>query len=210
MRERPPGRHFCLWKGRITPAHAGKTMDSTFSTSAMRDHPRACGKDLPRLGDSLPIQGSPPRMRERPSGEIVWAGKVRITPAHAGKTPEGLTHRTRDQDHPRACGKDSISRRRPSRSRGSPPRMRERRKLFRRSYRQKGITPAHAGKTFARRRNVQVGRDHPRACGKDVTRKGEYMVKVGSPPRMRERPSLRRFPIARDGITPAHAGKTWP
>ena len=76
--------------------------------------------------------------------------------------------------------------------------------------RRRRITPAHAGKSMAGRKNKRAAKDHPRPCGeKDNTRKYERNVQ-GSPPPMRgkERHLIRTGCMAR--ITPAHAGKSSP
>ena len=52
--------------GRITPAHAGKTVLRTASCSRRADHPRACGENLKESLNHLPPSGSPPRMRGKP------------------------------------------------------------------------------------------------------------------------------------------------
>ena len=48
----------------ITPAHAGRIGPPQILYDPMRDHPRACGKNLMSLISDTPGKGSPPRMRE--------------------------------------------------------------------------------------------------------------------------------------------------
>ena len=71
-----------------------------------------------------------------------------------------------------------------------------------------GITPAHAGKTFAGTDVARALGDHPRACGENRTALLKMHRHSGSPPRMRGK--LVQWPddIRDAGITPAHAGKT--
>ena len=91
---------------RITPAHAGKTLNARNVGTGQGDHPRACGKDEYGDLEAFRTLGSPPRMRERQSG-LSGAGRVGgITPAHAGKTQWILSVSFIFKDHPRACGKD--------------------------------------------------------------------------------------------------------
>ena len=71
---------------RITPAHAGKTLEGPRRGSRKKDHPRACGEN-----DAFPIFaphsiGSPPRMRGKLTHDNCRVYLPRITPAHAGKT----------------------------------------------------------------------------------------------------------------------------
>ena len=71
---------------RITPAHAGKTCPPLWYIYSIEDHPRACGENR-RLSVCLSsAQGSPPRMRGKPTRFEVSHERDRITPAHAGKT----------------------------------------------------------------------------------------------------------------------------
>ena len=71
-----------------------------------------------------------------------------------------------------------------------------------------GITPAHAGKSFAAKPHLTKGRDHPRTCGEKTGAPWRWLMVTGSPPHMRGKvvvscPALWLF-----GITPAHAGKS--
>jgi len=128
-------------------------------------------------------------MRERPS------------PGALPVRPEG--------DHPRACGKDRLSFLTAPSVGGSPPRMRERQIIIIKRQVRPGITPAHAGKTAIRRTYSILAQEHPRACGKDLRDKMGHPPHPGSPPRMRERRRISRRSYCQEGITPAHAGKTW-
>ena len=70
------------------------------------------------------------------------------------------------------------------------------------------ITPAHAGKTFRPLHSSRGFQDHPRACGENFTDVADAAGAVGSPPRMRGKPSAKIDVRKTVGITPAHAGKT--
>ena len=133
----------------------------------------------------------------------------RITPAHAGKTRSRPGRQERQQDHPRACGKDGYSTYLHSGPLGSPPRMRERRILGIIGDKSIGITPAHAGKTISRFKCRICLKDHPRACGKDLIFFWSFFNLLGSPPRMRERRQNLWRNWCPTRITPAHAGKTY-
>ena len=74
--------------------------------------------------------------------------------------------------------------------------------------RQDGITPAHAGKRLTRATRLMLKRDHPRACGEKFDEEGECKLQVGSPPRMRGKEGKFKADYDKDGITPAHAGKS--
>ena len=110
--------------GRITPAHAGKTVPPIVKSRHNKDHPRACGENCQPVTASLWITGSPPRMRGK---LICWAlthAASGITPAHAGKTFSSSCFFKLVQDHPRACGENTAYKSSSSYHLGSPPRMR--------------------------------------------------------------------------------------
>ena len=132
----------------ITPACAGKT--NCFDSSAVQlgDHPRVCGKNWSRVCIRYRRRGSPPRVREK----LVSGNKrlecYRITPACAGKTNRTPSHLRAVEDHPRVCGKNQTFRRFVDLDSGSPPRVREKRKVWGLEMQFFGITPACAGKTW--------------------------------------------------------------
>ena len=47
------------------------------------------------------------------------------------------------------------------------------------------ITPAHAGKSVLKTRDVNVKKDHPRTCGEKLSYDVPYNYITGSPPHMR-------------------------
>ena len=71
----------------ITPADAGKTRRDKSRGKNGRDHPRGCGENSFIWNMKQQGEGSPPRMRGKPSLRIGVSPLVRITPADAGKTP---------------------------------------------------------------------------------------------------------------------------
>ena len=149
-------------------------------------------------------------MRGKPADDQAVEVALGITPAHAGKTFSACSGSHPHRDHPRACGENTlVSKMRPP-SAGSPPRMRGKptHRLRRRAI--AGITPAHAGKTNSVTSAVTSWRDHPRACGENVSPSSKFFGLPGSPPRMRGKHE--RVPEHDLGrrITPAHAGKTYP
>ena len=193
----------------ITPAHAGKTQTGTPFGVFLRDHPRACGENIASVYMSRSRRGSPPRMRGKPSASVISFLLFRITPAHAGKTFVFSSWRQQQQDHPRACGENLGQLRFDTSILGSPPRMRGKPLEEVENCAETGITPAHAGKTNARYSRPCFRKDHPRACGENLSTRFLCCGSGGSPPRMRgklDSLSHNRVPTR---ITPAHAGKTY-
>ena len=192
----------------ITPARAGKTQPARDRQQRIPDHPRACGENLTNFCSTMEENGSPPRVRGKQlprSKRTHWIG---ITPARAGKTPHQAPWRSGTPDHPRACGENAYSCASAAPTLGSPPRVRG--KLIRTIIlaRLLRITPARAGKTAAPVRGTTAERDHPRACGENLTNSASVTRWLGSPPRVRGKPPSLGKAVNDAGITPARAGKT--
>ena len=71
------------------------------------------------------------------------------------------------------------------------------------------ITPAYAGKRIQYQAGSMGLKDHPRLCGEKEKRFKFKMTLLGSPPPMRGKGSIFRFPSDGDRITPAYAGKSF-
>ena len=112
------------------------------------------------------------------------------------------------EDHPRSCGKDSISDIVTRVGPGSPPLVRERHIARQRKRKLGGITPARAGKTFNKFTTIVICWDHPRSCGKDFRIEPALNFMLGSPPLVRERRRKKSLHLLMTRITPARAGKT--
>ena len=70
------------------------------------------------------------------------------------------------------------------------------------------ITPACAGKTYDLILLDTPPTDHPRVCGENAIQNEPWVDTVGSPPRVRGKPSSAAAPAPGRRITPACAGKT--
>ena len=155
-------------RGRITPAHAGKTALQLLFRNGPADHPRACGENLSERLCQGPEGGSPPRMRGKRLCLLSLLRNPRITPAHAGKTHSTTGIQRFNTDHPRACGENKNSDFLHCHLSGSPPRMRGKLRHAKSRHGFRRITPAHAGKTRARSAWILTRTDHPRACGENA------------------------------------------
>ena len=130
----------------ITPAYAGKRTTRPRRRAATWDHPRVCGEKYQQMCQTETAQGSPPRMRGK--AEPVWATIPwsRITPAYAGKSRLPKRELSAAGDHPRVCGEKNVLMGNVTADQGSPPRMRGKGAVRRGRARERGITPAYAGK----------------------------------------------------------------
>ena len=152
---------------RITPAHAGRISGIVSLRFPFRDHPRACGKNYDGVRLTQDNLGSPPRMREESHCTYLPNHSTGITPAHAGRMWSVSTHMLIAEDHPRACGKNSIISEYTIFRIGSPPRMREESGQYTCALLSIRITPAHAGRMYLNALYGMSDQDHPRACGKN-------------------------------------------
>ena len=219
----------CQFFGRITPAHAGKSCNTSCCRILARDHPRACGEKIRNLYRRSCGIGSPPRMRGKDVTFPYLTYDAGITPAHAGKSLcWGLAYRG-GRDHPRACGEKEVLDFGQFITPGSPPRMRGKGDSQHAAACTEGITPAHAGKSKTHLCTAVTVQDHPRACGEKWQRLPFRRPRWGSPPRMRgkvlgvacaillswdhpracgEKPGEDNTSKNICRITPAHAGKS--
>ena len=198
---------FTLSLSGITPAYARKRSVTKPRRTKRTDHPRPCGEKLSTKDFIAPPSGSPPRMRGKVSIDITTISSYRITPAHARKSPQCQTMRSRGQDHPRVCGEKLEPVYQVAAVPGSPPPVRGKAPSALVSMSALRITPACAGKRAFAVAAVVVARDHPRVCGEKLSAFMPVCKAMGSPPRMRGKvPALPGTP-ARPRITPAHAGK---
>ena len=85
--------------------------------------------------------------------------------------------------------------------RGKPPEYDEKKDAER-------ITPACAGKTAGLAFRVREVKDHPRVCGENGAVRESDGAAMGSPPRVRGKPSESCAFLMSERITPACAGKT--
>ena len=71
----------------------------------------------------------------------------------------------------------------------------------------RGITPAHAGKSKEILEAIRHDEDHPRPCGEKTHAGAEKVPELGSPPPMRGKVVSHTYKDVQRRITPAHAGK---
>ena len=149
-------------------------------------------------------------MQGAPSQRSHIALMLRIIPADAGSTPDGLVGFDSSGDHPRGCGEHLIVFPFAVFPRGSSPRMRGAHSWARDMLNKLGIIPADAGSTQIQVVGLLVGQDHPRGCGEHINNRSESYIEQGSSPRMRGAQSSNCSAFAKNGIIPADAGSTGP
>ena len=192
----------------ITPAYAGKRSACSPPSPHSRDHPRVCGEKVLNTFIMVCHVGSPPRMRGKAIQSRPDYPDNGITPAYAGKSPQGLRTAVHSRDHPRVCGEKARTLIVQNEPQGSPPRMRGKALTDPCIALCHGITPACAGKRRSIGRLSQPTRDHPRVCGEKCSSVRSASHRRGSPPRMRGKDLPFTCDCESTGITPACAGKS--
>ena len=192
----------------LIPAHAGKTSVTLRLLPRSEAHPRACGENWGRVVGDVNLVGSSPRMR----GKRVPATRPRnangLIPAHAGKTMTKLNPLSVRWAHPRACGENAVRAARALKVGGSSPRMRGKHNKAFRFCGNRGLIPAHAGKTLRAASANKYSPAHPRACGENNGYFSLLWCGLGSSPRMRGKRHGDPLLARTLGLIPAHAGKT--
>ena len=192
----------------LIPAHAGKTCARKATPRGSRAHPRSRGENsggrycpTGRPGSSPLTRGKPRRKRWRRRSE-------RLIPAHAGKTLASAIVHARMAAHPRSRGENQRRAPASSFTAGSSPLTRGKRVWPSAGWKDRGLIPAHAGKTCGRRDARWDRWAHPRSRGENCSMCPGPSRSRGSSPLTRgklTRPS--RMPVM-EGLIPAHAGKT--
>ena len=201
-------RGACPSRCRLIPAHAGKTRSSTPAPKPKQAHPRSRGEN--RVGGpygTVP-RGSSPLTRGKLGPGGTEPQRVRLIPAHAGKTGKARRAPRVRAAHPRSRGENKKVPLGASGQAGSSPLTRGKHDLRRHDQDRTGLIPAHAGKTVLRLVPGRRSEAHPRSRGENRRSPSSWTVTRGSSPltrgkRLRAR-ALRRL----QWLIPAHAGKT--
>ena len=154
----------------IIPAHAGSSHPSSRYRRCSRDHPRACGEQTLTAALVSSAMGSSPRVRGAVCRCVCGICRVGIIPARAGSSTDRCAATSWRRDHPRACGEQFSLRMAQLVLSGSSPRVRGAGSGLEQRGRHRGIIPARAGSRSRESRSSNSRKDHPRACGEQLTR----------------------------------------
>ena len=195
---------------RLIPAHAGKTLRGCGRGGLRGAHPRSRGENMVIRGAWYRLIGSSPLTRGKLGARRAEIERVRLIPAHAGKTSASSQSSRQRTAHPRSRGENGSACSMISVRSGSSPLTRG--KLRRTGPRscQCRLIPAHAGKTLGNRLPRYRNRAHPRSRGENILHLTKPLRGVGSSPLTRGKPFPRAFSAVPNGLIPAHAGKTLP
>ena len=191
---------------RFIPACAGNGPQSRQVEVRLTVHPRVCGeRRLPR-SFSMCIAGSSPRVRGTAGVERLVGPTDRFIPACAGNGHAVSLSPPPSPVHPRVCGERFYGREHPGPLIGSSPRVRGTARARARRSSPKRFIPACAGNGRLRAGASGRGPVHPRVCGERSDFSDDYVLGVGSSPRVRGTVHLRRCLLPEFRFIPACAG----
>ena len=193
---------------RLIPAHAGKTGFTYYGWNDTGAHPRSRGENLGDRGQERRDRGSSPLTRGKPERMTTGAPSWGLIPAHAGKTTPPPEAREPLWAHPRSRGENCVVEAKSGACEGSSPLTRGKRHPLRSRLRERGLIPAHAGKTPPTPRPAKAGQAHPRSRGENLYCGKRGFDGRGSSPLTRGKLGKCNIMLDNDGLIPAHAGKT--
>ena len=194
---------------RLIPAHAGKTIFGFPRSSSPRAHPRSRGENRIEARPYQRVAGSSPLTRGKPCPREGMSVRARLIPAHAGKTPSQKSKVSRSRAHPRSRGENSWLPSCVRRFAGSSPLTRGKLQRIAATATSARLIPAHAGKTSLGKGLSPVIGAHPRSRGENHVFDVGGREYSGSSPLTRGKPWCALSWLARLGLIPAHAGKTY-
>ena len=193
----------------LIPAHAGKTLIISATSSMQRAHPRSRGENSRISRSWRSVMGSSPLTRGKRMDRRADTRREGLIPAHAGKTglPGGVSKNT--GAHPRSRGENGAAAGEVSARRGSSPLTRGKLTFPISCKGGGGLIPAHAGKTTPCPAPSTWAWAHPRSRGENNAPLEMAIFQRGSSPLTRGKPRACHAVLAPSGLIPAHAGKTY-
>ena len=175
-------------RGRLIPAHAGKTTDHAWRCAGSWAHPRSRGENVDRVIAFHGAEGSSPLTR----------GKLATHPCVSRSSPA----------HPRSRGENRLVHWPTRAVMGSSPLTRGKLPRYVLVISDVRLIPAHAGKTPPNQPAHRPGGAHPRSRGENTMVRTEASAEFGSSPLTRGKRcgAVSRRLCRR--LIPAHAGKT--
>ena len=152
--------------------------------------------------------GSSPLTRGKRVEPLLHERRVRLIPAHAGKTQELASERAAITAHPRSRGENLASASTVLKKPGSSPLTRGKRKGLQDDGRDYRLIPAHAGKTGKWQVESPPSPAHPRSRGENSVVLDLSKAVSGSSPLTRGKRRAHGHGHPPRRLIPAHAGKT--
>ena len=176
--------------------------------SAALAHPRSRGENRSMSASAFAAAGSSPLTRGKPVLDARFGGELGLIPAHAGKTPVVGVDVVSTWAHPRSRGENAARAGGARPPVGSSPLTRGKPRGIVKGFHDRGLIPAHAGKTHLGVAPGGFFGAHPRSRGENVRENRGPTGGLGSSPLTRGKPTCTMHCAQCIGLIPAHAGKT--
>ena len=131
-------------------------------------HPRSRGENSNDHSTNIRDDGSSPLTRGKPLAYTEADDARGLIPAHAGKTVRACKFDLVFRAHPRSRGENDPQQPHREPHEGSSPLTRGKQAAIGRRCAQRGLIPAHAGKTGLHYTSRTVYRAHPRSRGENL------------------------------------------
>ena len=154
-------------RGRLIPAHAGKTRTPNRWIVQGSAHPRSRGENPLTVAVMVAMPGSSPLTRGKLCRTLERVSDGGLIPAHAGKTCRTFSTCSSLPAHPRSRGENSPSALPMMREAGSSPLTRGKQQRLDRGSVAPRLIPAHAGKTTRAVTRLRALSAHPRSRGEN-------------------------------------------
>ena len=175
-------------RGRLIPAHAGKTFQAELEMIQDRAHPRSRGENLIWSLPDATAGGSSPLTRGKRRRGSRRLRNCGLIPAHAGKTVVSDSSLANFRAHPRSRGEN------PTAYRGNAANA--------------GSSPLTRGKPLRGLPGAGPEVAHPRSRGENARIDAAIRLAQGSSPLTRGKRPITCAIFQCKGLIPAHAGKT--
>ena len=154
----------------LIPTHAGKTPRPAARPYRVRAHPHSRGENACASALTFDTPGSSPLTRGKPRESPHRPGDHRLIPTHAGKTEGRSRVYGEGEAHPHSRGENAGAIEELAKAGGSSPLTRGKPLLNLLADGDRGLIPAHAGKTTRRRSRRPEWPAHPRSRGENSSR----------------------------------------
>ena len=191
----------------LIPAHVGKTKRMAAVSQRIRAHPRSRGENQIKLSHAQVGAGSSPLTwgKHVDRGDVLV--RIRLIPAHVGKTASPRSSSEEIQAHPRSRGENQALGYPARRPVGSSPLTRGKSCAGSGAMVMVRLIPAHAGKITVPEATHANSQAHPRSRGENVWSVVSVGMCGGSSPLTRGKCHAALSINLRPGLIPAHAGK---
>ena len=173
-----------------------------------RAHPRSRGENGYRWSALGSPSGSSPLTRGKRGRGRTLRLRRGLIPAHAGKTASPRHAPPSAEAHPRSRGENATRALSDATFSGSSPLTRGKLVRVGRATGDRGLIPAHAGKTRSSPWSPSPSTAHPRSRGENIAGLTSAEQAVGSSPLTRGKRDVGGVRASSRGLIPAHAGKT--